>query len=331
MKQGNKVRDAKVSIVDIKSLVDDIALTSFRNLKPVAIPTETVYGLAAPVNNERLIRRLFELKERPLSDPLIVHVNSTAMAKRYTRSWSPLAESLAEYFWPGPLTMILPKSSHIPDIVTSGLDTVGIRMPNNKIALGIIDALDTGLAAPSANKFSHVSPTCAEHVEQSFHSNDITIVDGGKCHVGIESTIVSVKRYVEILRPGMITAEQIGRIIGGQYVQQKSVVSREERPLFPGQYSIHYRPTFKLVTALREVDEEEYASIKLQIKSTKLEKRFLNTRPHLAARELYDLLRKPVEEKSDGVLLFVPPALSRSNHFEGIFNRLEKASTLLIR
>ncbi len=329
MKLKNKDRGVEVSTVSLESALDN-SLKSFRNLRPIAIPTETVYGLAAPVNNVSLIKRVFTLKERPFSNPLIVHVSSISMAKSYTHSWGSVPQILAECFWPGPLTMVLPKASIVPSIVTSGLDTVGLRIPDNKLTLKLIEAFGVGLAAPSANKFSKVSPTCAEHVKEAFDPKDVTIFNGGNCNVGIESTIVEIKKdeTVEILRPGMITFEDIENVVGKKVKWSRN--SSDLRPRSPGLLDIHYSPSYKLVTAFKEVSTEELKSLGQQLEVAYLEKRFLNENPSLAARELYSVLRRPVECQGHGVFIDIPPGTALSCS-EGIMNRLEKASNVVVK
>jgi L-threonylcarbamoyladenylate synthase len=171
----------------------------------VAFPTETVYGLGANALDASAVRRVYELKGRPSTSPLIVHVSSVAMARGLSSAWPAAAEELAAQYWPGPLTLVVPKIAAIPDEVTAGLNTVGIRMPRHPVALQLIEAAGVPLAAPSANKFTQVSPTTAAHVRTAF-GDQVPVVDGGPCEVGIESTVVAVAAdgTVRLLRPGMI-------------------------------------------------------------------------------------------------------------------------------
>lgn len=171
----------------------------------VAFPTETVYGLGANALDEAAVRRVYELKGRPSTSPLIVHVSSIEMARNLSRAWPDAAERLARQYWPGPLTLVVPKSSAIPDIVTAGLDSVGLRMPRHPLALELIRTTGLPLAAPSANKFTQISPTTAEHVRNAF-GDEVPVLDGGPCDVGIESTVVAVSAdgAVRLLRPGML-------------------------------------------------------------------------------------------------------------------------------
>ncbi len=170
----------------------------------VAFPTETVYGLGADAFNPAAVAKIFETKERPSFDPIIVHICELSQLKKLYNGSDERVYTLAEKFWPGPLTLVLPKTDAVPDIVTSGLDTVAVRMPDNHIALELIKHSHTPLAAPSANKFGMVSPTEAEHVRKQFP--DIFTIDGGKTSVGIESTVITLHEDgFEILRPGVVT------------------------------------------------------------------------------------------------------------------------------
>ncbi|MCL1856981.1 MAG: L-threonylcarbamoyladenylate synthase [Kiritimatiellaeota bacterium] len=182
----------------------------------VAMPTETVYGLAADAFNERAVARVFEAKARPSFDPLIVHVCDEAMAERVAAEAPPLARRLMARFWPGPLTLVLPKRPEVPPLVTSGLETVAVRMPDHSLALSLIRESGCPLAAPSANPFGYVSPTTAEHVRQQLGDKIDGIVDGGACRVGVESTIVGFGRDggLRLLRPGGVTVEDIEAVAG---------------------------------------------------------------------------------------------------------------------
>lgn len=206
----------------------------------VAIPTETVYGLAANALDEAAVRRIFAAKGRPYSSPLIVHVADLAMARELAREWPQHAEKLAARFWPGPLTIIVPKSDKVPDIVTAGLPSVALRMPAHPVALAVIRAAGIPLAAPSANRFTQLSPTTAQHVREALGDAVDLIVDGGPCSVGIESTVISLTGSVpRILRPGMISQTQIEEVIG----PVESGAGEES----PGQHPKHYSPRTRVV------------------------------------------------------------------------------------
>ena len=201
----------------------------------VAFPTETVYGLGANALDESAVRRIFEAKGRPLSSPLIVHVASIDMARDLAGEWPDQAEILARRFWPGPLTIVVPKRSHVPGLVTAGLPSVGLRIPAHPVAQALLEAARIPVAAPSANRFTELSPTTAEHVRQSLGSAVDLILDGGPCTVGIESTVISLAgRHPKILRPGMVTRTQIEEAIG-----PVEIGSGAESP---GQHPRHYSP-----------------------------------------------------------------------------------------
>jgi L-threonylcarbamoyladenylate synthase len=161
-----------------------------REGKLVAIPTETVYGLAANAFNQDAVVSIYEAKNRPFFDPLIIHTDSVDKAKNFVSFFPEKAKRLADVFWPGPLTLLLPRSNEVPDVVTSGLDNVAIRVPDHELTLKLLEQLDFPLAAPSANPFGYVSPTEPEHVQKQLGNKIPYILDGGKCKVGIESTII---------------------------------------------------------------------------------------------------------------------------------------------
>ena len=206
--------------------------------KLVAFPTETVYGLGANALDANAVARIFELKERPSFDPLIVHIARLEDIEQLTSTHDERVYQLAELFWPGPLTMILPKSSIVPDIVTSGLETVGIRMPGHPIAQELIRLAGCPIAAPSANKFGQLSPTKAHHVQKQLPDVDY-LLDGGQSDVGIESTIIRLNdKGFEILRHGIITREEIEKVLPYHALseeEQNNIVS-------PGMLKSHYSP-----------------------------------------------------------------------------------------
>src|SRR5688500_12546066 len=176
----------------------------------IALPTETVYGLGADADNEAAVRKVFAAKGRPADHPVIVHLASGAQIDQWATDIPPAARTLADAFWPGPLTIILKRSPRALDVVTGGLDTVGLRVPSHPVAQHLLTRFGGAIAAPSANRFGRVSPTTAEHVRQEFGSAVDLILDGGDCQVGLESTIVDLSSGASaILRPGFVTAEQI--------------------------------------------------------------------------------------------------------------------------
>jgi L-threonylcarbamoyladenylate synthase len=209
----------------------------------VAIPTETVYGLAANAYDEAAVLKIFQAKDRPSFDPLIVHVRDRAQVDQVVAHIPPEAEALMAKFWPGPLTLVLPKHIRIPDIVTSGLDTVGVRMPAHPLTLELLRSLDFPLAAPSANPFGYVSPTTAQHVADQLGEKIPYILDGGPCQVGVESTIIGWEEGIPVLyRPGGLPVEAIEEVIGSVRPQVKHLL-----PVAPGMMESHYSPSKTLL------------------------------------------------------------------------------------
>ena len=219
----------------------------------VAFPTETVYGLGADAFNAGAIAGIFAAKERPRSDPLIVHVYDIEQLQDIAMAIPPLARSLMEHFWPGPLTLILRRAERVPDIVAAGGPTLGVRMPNHPVALALLSAAGTPVAAPSANRFTHTSPTTAEHVRADLDGRIDCILDGGPAQVGIESTVLDVvSSPARILRPGAVTREALLPLIPDVIGPGIEVVSRDlnaSAPTLrsPGQMERHYAPRTRLV------------------------------------------------------------------------------------
>jgi L-threonylcarbamoyladenylate synthase len=206
----------------------------------VAFPTETVYGLGAVATDARAVARIFEAKERPHFDPLIIHLGSADWLERCVASVLPEAGRLAERFWPGPLTLVLPKRENIPDIVTSGLPTVAVRMPAHPVARALIQATGSPVAAPSANRFGHLSPTTAQAVEEELGGRVDLILDGGPTQLGIESTIVALgETGPRLLRPGPVTLEELCECLGREVVVASGLSATPESP---GMLIRHYAP-----------------------------------------------------------------------------------------
>ena len=215
----------------------------------VAFPTETVYGLGANALNAGAVEKIYKLKHRPHTSPLIVHVDSIESARQLVRQWPPAAQILADKFWPGPLTLVLEKAACVPDNVTAGLHTVGVRIPAHATALALIRAAGLPIAAPSANRFAQLSPTTAGHVRTAF-GDEIFVLDEGPAQVGIESTVLSLVGAPQLLRPGMITRAQIEAAVG--------VVGLAEAPgpgphASPGLHERHYSPRTPLVLVKGEL------------------------------------------------------------------------------
>jgi L-threonylcarbamoyladenylate synthase len=210
----------------------------------VSIPTETVYGLAANALDKDAVLKIFKAKNRPHFDPLIVHVESLSKAALYVEQIPEMAFKLAEKFWPGPLTLVLKKKSLIPDLVTSGLDTVGIRCPAHPLTQQLLQSLDFPLAAPSANPFGYVSPTTPQHVNEQLGDEIEYILDGGPCIIGIESTIVGFEQDLPMIyRTGGLSIEKIEAIIGKVQIE----INTTSNPRAPGQLKSHYAPSKRVV------------------------------------------------------------------------------------
>jgi L-threonylcarbamoyladenylate synthase len=221
----------------------------------VAFPTETVYGLGADAFNPLAVARIFEVKRRPYFDPLIIHVAHPADLEKLVKKIPSNAKKLTKRFWPGPLTIVLPKKEEIPDIVTAGLPTVAIRMPKHQMALSLIEQADSPMAAPSANPFGYLSPTTAEHVREQLGDQIDFILDGGPCEVGVESTIVSFsERKPRLLRLGGVELEEIESIIGKVEV----IPIEEGRPSAPGMLPRHYAPRTPIMLDWCEKDLDSY-------------------------------------------------------------------------
>ena len=221
----------------------------------VAMPTETVYGLAADATNDKAVARIFEAKGRPQFNPLIIHVAGPEMAARYVEV-SPLAQKLMTQFWPGPLTLVLPRKadSGVSLLVSAGLDTIGVRMPKHDLAQALINAAGRPLAAPSANRSGTISPTRAAHVTDSLGDKVDMILDGGPCPVGVESTIVKIEgSAVTLLRPGGIARSDIERAVG------KAILSVHGKIEAPGMMPSHYAPNAKMrLNATDQKDGEAF-------------------------------------------------------------------------
>lgn len=211
----------------------------------VVFPTETVYGVGASALNQRGIQEIYKVKGRPGDNPLIMHISKIETLYQYTKHHQVYVKNLIQAFWPGPLTLVMEKKANVPDMITGGLNTVGVRFPSNPIALKIIDIAGLPICAPSANISGRPSSTLFEHVYDDFNGKVDIIIDGGKSDVGLESTVLDVTHQVPvILRPGMVTKEMIEVIVGD--VKLSSSLSREDIPKAPGMKYKHYAPKGRL-------------------------------------------------------------------------------------
>lgn len=293
----------------------DRAAALIRAGRLVAFPTETVYGLGANALDAAAVRRIFEAKGRPATSPLIVHVNSVEAARELALEWPEQARVLAEWFWPGPLTLVVKKTAAIPDEVTAGLGTAGLRMPAHPIALELIRLSGCPIAAPSANLFTELSPTRAEHVRRSLGDRVDLVLDGGDTVVGIESTVLSLAgpRPV-LLRPGMISREEIEEQIGGIEVMTEGGPGAHASP---GQHHRHYSPRTSLLLIPRN-------SLPTQGKGVYL--RFGHEMPGTPkefAAVLYATLHELDEQRLDWIAIEPPPA---TPEWAAVHDRLRRAA-----
>ena|SRR5688500_15352069 len=282
----------------------------------VAFPTETVYGLGANARDPAAVARIFEAKGRPPTSPLIVHVSSIEMAQSLVTAWPASAEMLARRWWPGPLTLVLPKQPHVPAIVTAGLPTVGIRMPAHPLALALLREAGIPIAAPSANRFSEISPTSAAHVR--LPGVDL-ILDGGPCAVGIESTVLSLAgpRPV-LLRPGLISVTEIEALIG----PVESYSRDTEADPSPGLHRRHYSPRTPLKLGAPPT-EGRGAYLHMHAPAPAAHSVAMPRDPAAYATILYDTLHRLDAQSFDWIAVEPPPA---TPEWAGILDRLRRAA-----
>jgi L-threonylcarbamoyladenylate synthase len=303
----------------------------------VALPTETVYGLAANAFDANAVRQIFELKGRPERNPIIVHIASREMAMDCVTEWSDSAERLAKAFWPGPLTLVLPKSPRVPDIVTAGGATVGVRWPSHPFIQAVIRECGFPLAAPSANLSNQLSPTNAEHVRKSFGDKIRLIVDGGQSQVGIESTVIDLSvRPPRLLRPGIIHRESLVSVIG----ELSAGPNAEAHLKSPGMLLRHYAPRARLVVR-SWLNDAELRSHIAQLGSSPLRTHVVAYQripepaglgrvsliphdPEAYARALYAELHRCDEL---GAQLIVVEKAPEGAEWQAITDRLQRAST----
>ena len=303
-------------IVDCSEVSLERAARIIRGGGLVAFPTETVYGLGANALDASAVRRIFDIKGRPLTSPLIVHAADEEMARSVSAEWPEIAAELARRFWPGPLTIVVPKAAAIPMIVTAGLQSVGIRVPSHPAALALIRACGVPLAAPSANRFMQLSPTTARHVEEALGRDVDLILDGGPTQVGIESTVVSlVRQPPAVLRPGMVSVQALEDATGIQWDGKPAAAGISESP---GMHPRHYAPRTPLYVlepgAPRPPGNGRIIEMPWDARA-------------YAAR-LYAELHQADTEGWDWIAVELPPD---SPEWAGVLDRLEKASTRLPR
>ncbi len=305
------------------------ALAELRAGHLVVIPTETVYGLAADAENSAAVNKIFALKGRPATRPLIVHVPSLDHLDRWVSQIPAYAYDLAQAFWPGPLSLVLRRSTRVPDAVTGGQDSVALRVPAHALTLDLLRAFNGGVAAPSANRYGRISPTKPAHVQAQFGKQTPYIVDGGPCRGGIESTIVScLGTQPLILRPGMITAAQVAATTGLAVAEQHHATSQLRTA---GQDITHYAPQTKTILFQRERNAPWPEMKDLQVGflgfAPPPEKVHLAlqlpSEPTLAAQRLYAALHKLDAAALDLIVLEAAP---EGSQWDGIRDRLLRAS-----
>lgn len=294
----------------------------------VAFPTETVYGLGADATSATALDRLFTVKGRPRSHPLILHLGDASWLDRWTVRLPDAARRLADAYWPGPLTLIVPRAAAVPNAVTGGQETVGVRVPRHPVAHALLEAFGSAIAAPSANRFGRVSPTTAAHVVADLGDDVDVVLDGGPCEVGIESTIVDLTRDRPVLlRPGGITAEALARVAGVPIASAEGpVVTRA-----PGTLEAHYAPRTPLAVVSRDAlarhaTEDATAVLAFEHPVWASARDVVRVVPRDAARyahELYALLR---ELDGAGATLILVEAPPEAPEWAGVNDRLRRAS-----
>ena len=283
----------------------DAAVQALRDGDLVAFPTETVYGLGAHAGHPVALRRVFELKGRPLSHPLIVHLDSVRYLSRWAREVPPAAEKLASAFWPGPLTLVLPRAFNVHPLLTGGQDTIAVRVPSHPMAQQLLTAFGGGIAAPSANRYGRLSPTRAEHVREEFGDELRIVLDGGDAKIGLESTIVAcLEGRVRLLRPGAITLSQLRGVVGEVLTDRPT-----DAPRAPGSHSAHYAPA----TPLSIVSADEIEQLASELSATGLRIAVLAQRAPMRAHQFVTWINGGTRPDSYGHELYAHlRALDRS-------------------
>jgi L-threonylcarbamoyladenylate synthase len=307
----------------------DLAIRDLQAGKPVAIPTETVYGLAAPINNEQAIKAVFAIKNRPLNHPLIVHVSKDWDLSKLTSSIPAYARQFIKQFWPGPLTLVLPcTEKQVNPLITGGQTTVAIRCPAHPVAQKLLEKLQVPVVAPSANPFGKISPTTALHVQESFPNQELTILDGGRCTVGIESTIVDASdpNHYQILRHGLINEHTLAELTSTPLYSQPNNIR------VPGKLESHYQPNKtlyyfadykKLAKFCQQSTGTVYVIAQHQPENVPDEYyQVFSKNPETAAFNLYFQLREADASKATHILIELPPP---NDLWQGVRERILKA------
>jgi L-threonylcarbamoyladenylate synthase len=313
----------------------DYAAGLLRKGRLVAFPTETVYGLGADAANPEAVRKIFQVKGRPSNHPLIVHLASLDQLEDWAKDIPPVAQLLAERFWPGPLAMILNKKSEVPLEVTGGQQTVGLRVPAHPVALSLLRKFGGGIAAPSANRFCRISPTQAQHVKEELGEDVDLILDGGPCQVGVESTIVDLSgERPRLLRSGKITVHELEQVLKTPLLPFSPEEEADVRA--PGMLAVHYAPLTpayrcgadRLVEAVKHCAEQKLRlGVLLYREALPVKRRIHAIRmPEQAeayAQALYSALRDLDHRRFDKILVEEPP---EGEDWRAINDRLRKAT-----
>jgi L-threonylcarbamoyladenylate synthase len=319
---------ARISQQEIQDAVE-----ALRAGELVAFPTETVYGLGANANNPDAVRKIFRMKGRPSTHPVIVHIDHPRYLQRWVRDMSPDAKKLADAFWPGPLTLVAKRAPAVNDVITGGQDTVAIRVPNHPVAQQLLNAFGGGIAAPSANRFGRVSPTRADHVREEFGDDLKYILDGGDCKMGLESTIVAcVGDAPRVLRPGSISVSQLRAV-----VPSIQVGANPSAPRVPGSTSRHYSPATpvnvvpsrRLEQVMNEFTAKEEKVAVLAQRPPGTANPFMTwinagIRPDVYARQLYAHLR--TLDKA-GAKVILAEEVPEGEKWDAVRDRLRRAAT----
>ena len=305
----------------------DEAIFRLQNGEVVAIPTETVYGLAADASNDDALRQIYAIKQRPADNPLIVHIADASQVNDWAAEFSPLAQKLAQAFWPGPFTMVLPAKPHVSSILRGNNPTVALRIPNHALTLQLLKQSGLALAAPSANKFTQLSPTTAAHVTASL-GDAIAVLDGGACEVGIESTIVAVQdENWQLLRFGMLPEANIHAVAGVPATKATQVIK------VPGQHALHYSPRTPIQLFNSRADLISHANTHSNVRAVALLLGAgvvpnctyfeLNYNAIDVAQKLYDTLHKMDALNAEQLLIEAPP---NAPEWLAILDRLMRAA-----
>jgi L-threonylcarbamoyladenylate synthase len=322
-----------VRVVRATQVEIDTAVQALRDGELVAFPTETVYGLGANAQNPAAVAKIFAAKGRPPSHPVIVHLDSPRFLHRWVREVPELATRLAEAFWPGALTMVMPRAANVHDVITGGQDTIAVRVPAHPMAQQLLTAFGGGIAAPSANRYGRLSPTRAEHVREELGEAVRVVLDGGECQLGLESTIVAFESDgVRLLRPGSVSATQLRGVVGELLSGPDSF-----SPRVPGSSPTHYAPATPMtVVPAGEIDAQADAASsggrRVAVLAQRLPLRahkyatWVNAgrRPESYGRDLYANLR--TLDKA-GCLRILVQAVPDGERWEAIRDRLLRAAT----